>query len=295
MPDRVDFFRHVGFRVRQLRQAREWSLLALATDAKISPRFLTEVEAGRANPSLRRLLALAAALEVELSDLFPERALRGGPRAAIDRLLDARDYDELHAIRRELQLRYGRKQRQVIALLGVRGAGKSRLGSELARVLQLEFLELDDAVVERSGLSLSALFALHGESYYRQVEPQCLVEVFAREKPLVLATGGGIVEHLESYDLLLRHTVTVWLDARADRLWERVVGQGDERPMRGRATALAQLNLLLERRRPLYSRALLHVETSDTEPARLTGDLVEQLQLLKADLGQSAVGENASL
>ena len=85
-------------------------------------------------------------------------------------------------------------------------------------------------MVERSGLSLSALFALHGESYYRQVEHQCLMEVFAREKPLVLATGGGIVEHLESYDLLLRHTVTVWLDARADRLWERVVGQGDERP-----------------------------------------------------------------
>jgi XRE family aerobic/anaerobic benzoate catabolism transcriptional regulator len=160
---------------------------------------------------------------------------------------------------------------------------------ELARALNLKFLELDDAVVERSGLSLSALFALHGEAYYRQVEHQCLVEVLAREEPLVLATGGGVVEHLESYDLLLRHTVTVWLDARADRLWERVVGQGDERPMKGRATALAQLNLLLERRRPLYSRALLHVETSDIPAARLTGDLVEQIQLLKADVGQSEV------
>lgn len=295
MLDSDEFCRHVGFRVRQLRQARDWSLLALATGAGISPRFLTEVEAGRANPSLRRLLALAAALEVELTDLLPARALRGGPRAAIDRFLDARDYEELHAIRRELQLRYGRRQRQVIALLGVRGAGKSRMATELARALKLDVLELDEAVVERSGLSLSALFALHGEAYYRQVEHQCLVEVLAREEPLVLATGGGIVEHLESYDLLLRHTVTIWLDARADRLWERVVGQGDERPMKGRSTALAQLNLLLERRRPMYSRALLHVDTSDTTPARLSGDLVEQLQLLKADLGQSVIDEAGSL
>lgn len=289
MPDTVELLRHVGFRIRQLRQAREWSLLALAAGAEISPRFLTEMEAGRANPSVKRLLKVAQALDVELSDLLPDRALRGGPRAAIDRLLDARDYEELHAIRRQLQLRYGRKQRQVIALLGLRGAGKSRTATELARVLDLEILELDEAVVDRTGLDLASLFALHGEAYYRQVEHQCLVETLAQERPLVLATGGGIVEHLESFDLLLRHTVTVWLDARADRLWERVVGQGDERPMEGRSTALAQLNLLLERRRPLYSRALIHLETSDATTSRVVGELVEQLQLLKADRAQSAV------
>ncbi len=284
MLNRIDPIQ-LGGRLRRLRQERAWSVLALATGAGLSSRYVTEVEAGRANPTLKALDQLAQAFDLRLVDLLP-KPHSVGPKAAIERVLDRRSFEELEGIARTLELRFERRQRRVVALLGVRGSGKSLIGAELAARLGLKFVELDTLVEQRSGLPLGELFSLHGESYYRQIEEVCLSEVLSADEPMVLATGGGIVEHLESYDLLLRCAVTVWLSAHPETLWARVVAQGDARPMAGRATALAQLRLLLTRRASLYAKAQLKVDTNDALPHRLVADLVEDLQLLRADKGQ---------
>jgi len=284
MLNRIDG-RQLGQRVRRLRQERTWSVLALASGAGLSSRYVTEVEAGRANPSLKALDQLAQAFGLDLLELMPKK--RGqGPRAAIDRVLERRSFDELEGIARELGLRFEQRRRRVIALLGVRGAGKTQIGTQLAERLELPFVELDELVAERAGLPLAELFSLYGEAYYRQIEQACLTEVLAADKPIVLATGGGVVEHIESYDLLLRCALTVWLSAGAETLWARVVAQGDKRPMAGRETALAQLRLVLTRREPLYRKAQLHVGTEGALPYRLVVDLVEELQWMRADKAQ---------
>ena len=284
MPNRIDG-QQLGQRVRRLRQERSWSVLALATGAGLSSRYVTEVEAGRANPSLKALDQLAEAFGLSLLELMP-KARTQGPRASIERVLERRTFDELESIARELELRFERRRRRVIALLGVRGAGKTLIGKQLAQRLELPFVELDELVAERAGLPIADLFSLYGEAYYRQIEQTCLTQILAADKPLVLATGGGVVEHLESYDLLLRCAVTVWLSASAETLWARVVAQGDERPMAGRETALAQLRLLLTRREPLYRKAQLQVGTESALPYRLVADLVEELQWMRADRAQ---------
>ncbi len=284
MPDRVDTGQ-LGQRIRRLRQERSWSVLALASGADLSARYVTEVEAGRANPSVKALDQLAQAFGLSLLELMPKMRA-SGPRAAIDRVLERRSFEELESIARELELRFEQRRRRVIALLGVRGAGKTEVGTELAQRLELPFVELDARVAERAGLPISELFSLYGEAYYRQIEQTCLSQILAADEPLVLATGGGVVEHLQSYDLLLRCALTVWLSAPAETLWSRVVAQGDERPMAGRETALAQLRLLLARREPLYRQAQLHVVTEGVRPYRLVADIVDELQWMRADKAQ---------
>ena len=279
----------LGLRVRRLRQERGWSVLALATGASLSARYVTEVEAGRANPSLKALDQLAEAFNLTLIQLLPKRQA-AGPRQRIERLLERRTFEELSDLARELELRFEQRQRRVITLLGVRGAGKSTVGRELAERLSMPFVELDDLVAAQAGLPIAELISLYGESYYRQIEQRCLGDVLAQDKPSVVATGGGVVENLQSYDLLLRCTLSVYLSAEAETLWTRVLEQGDTRPMAGKDTALAQLKLLIVRREHLYAKAQVRVETDGRIPSRLVSNLVEDIQLLRADHAQLRQG-----
>ena len=223
----------LGAAIRARRERRGLSVTALATRSGLSSRFLTELQAGRANISVARLARLASELGTTASEL----------------LADSEDGD-------------GADGPRVIALLGVRGAGKSTIGTELARHLGIEFAELDRLVEAEAGLSLSEIFAIHGEAYFREVEVAGLRRFLARGVDAVLATGGGIVENAAAWKLLDEHTVTVWLRASADAHWSRVVGQGDPRPMAGRPAAKSELRRLLARRAPLYRRARYHVDTS---------------------------------
>ena len=279
----------LGLRVRRLRQERGWSVLALAASASLSSRYITEVEAGRANPSLKALDQLAEAFDLTLAQLLP-KVRAAGPRQRIERLLERRTFDELSDLAREFELRFEQRQRRVITLLGIRGAGKSTLGRDLAERLAMPFIELDDLVASQAGLPVAELISLYGESYYRQIEQRCLGDVLAQDKPVVVATGGGVVENLQSFDLLLRCALSVYLSAEAETLWERVLKQGDRRPMAGRDTALAQLRLLIVRREHLYAKAQLRVETDGRIPSRLVSNLVEDIQLLRADHAQLRQG-----
>lgn len=218
----------LGATVRALRAAKDWTRRDLAQAAGISERFLADVEAGRANPSILRLAELAAALGVELA-----RLLESG----------------------------GAARQPHIALLGLRGAGKSTVGRVLAERMGCRFVELDAMVEAMSGLQLDELFQLHGEAYYREVERTALNETLAGS-PSVLAVGGGIVSDAASYSLLRAGARTVWLRARPEDHWHRVLAQGDTRPMAGNERAFADLRRILAEREPLYRRAELIVDTS---------------------------------
>lgn len=222
--------RALGERLRELRGERGLGLAELALRSGLSRRFLTEAEAGRANPSLQSLARLAEALEVELPDLLrrPPRTYRGGR----------------------------------VALVGLRGAGKTSVGRRLAQELEAPFVELDQRVEALAGMELGALFALHGEEHFHQLEAEALEAVLAEGDHLVLATGGSIVAVPSTFERLLRTCRTVWLEATPQEHFQRVLDQGDRRPMQDRPRAMEELRAILDRRRPLYARCELAVETS---------------------------------
>ncbi|HEY7413036.1 MAG TPA: shikimate kinase [Vicinamibacteria bacterium] len=221
----------MGRQVRALREEKGLSARALAARAALSVRFLVEVEKGVANISVRKLAGLAHAL--------------GTSPAALLRLPAA-------------------AARPVVALVGLRGAGKTTIGKRLARRLRVPFVELDRRVEEAAGLSLSEIFALHGDGYYRRLEQETLEHVLAEGagRPFVLATAGGLPTSPEAYALLRRRALTVWLRARPEDHWNRVVQQGDRRPMAEHPEAMAELRRLLAAREPLYAQAHHTVDTS---------------------------------
>lgn len=220
----------LGRRARALRAERGWTRRELSARSGLSARFLVQVESGAGNLSVRSLASLAAAL--------------GSTPAA---LLSAPD---------------GEAARPVIALLGLRGAGKTTIGRKLARRLHVPFVELDQRVEQAAGLPLGELFRLHGESYYRRLERETLEGLLAAERSLVLATGGGLVTSGGTWGLLLRRALTFWLRARPQDHWNRVVQQGDRRPMAEHPEAMAELRRLLASREPLYAQAAHTVDTS---------------------------------
>ena len=230
-------------RARHLRQQRGLTLRGLADRSGLSLRFLMDVEAGRGNISVRRLADLAAALQTTPADL-----------------VTAHDEDP---------------QPRVVALLGLRGSGKTTIGRRLARRLRLRFVELDKQVEARAGMPLGELFSLHGEEFYRRLERETLADLLASRQSMVLAVGGGLVTAPETYAQLLRQTTTVWLRARVDDYWNRVVRQGDRRPIDQHPQAREALRQLVTRRDPLYTRADVTVDTSSLSIAQ-TVDRVER-------------------
>ena len=231
----------LGRRARARRQERQWTLREVAERSGVSPRFLVQLESGRGNISVRRLADLARALETS-----PAELLSG---------LDSRQ--------------------PVIALLGLRGAGKTTVGRRLAKRLHIPFVELDRRVEQAANLSLAELFSLHGEEYYRRLEREVLASVLGERQPIVLATGGGIVTAPETYALLRRSALTVWLRAKPEDHWNRVVRQGDRRPMADHPQAMADLRSLLATREPLYASASRTVDTSGRSVDRIVDDLAD--------------------
>jgi XRE family transcriptional regulator, aerobic/anaerobic benzoate catabolism transcriptional regulator len=223
----------LGRTVREHRRARGWTLAETSAEAGISVRFLADVEAGRGNISVVRLADLSRAFGCTPSDLLERR----GP------------------VR--------------LALLGLRGAGKSSVGALVAARLRVPFVELDQRVEEAVGLPLAEIFAVHGEAYYRRMEREVLRRVLAGDGPFVLAAGGGLVTDATTYDSLQRGCTTVWLRCRPEEHMARVAAQGDLRPMAKRSDAMAELRTLLASRGPLYARADHTVETSGLSSDRV--------------------------
>lgn len=232
----------VGARIRALRERQGLSRRRLSEVSSVSERFLAELESGRGNISLGRFADVAEALGAT-----PAEMLSGASPAPADP--------------------------GVIALLGVRGAGKSTVGLKLARQRGVPFVEIDHRIEQAAGLSLSEVFELHGEAYYRRVEREVLARVLSATHSLVVATGGSIVNHRENFTMLRGRARTVWLRARAEDHWSRVVQQGDSRPMAKNPHAFMELRALLAAREPLYAAADHVVDTS----GRALAEVVDQV------------------
>jgi XRE family aerobic/anaerobic benzoate catabolism transcriptional regulator len=153
-----------------------------------------------------------------------------------------------------------------IALLGLRGAGKSTLGRMLAAAMEVPFHELDRDIERLAGTTLPEIFELHGQSGFRRLEREALDALVAGGDSLVIATGGGIVATAATYDLLLRSCRTVWIRATPEEHMRRVVAQGDMRPMHDTANAMGDLRAILASREPLYAQAELQFDTTGQEP-----------------------------
>jgi len=223
----MNLLEQVGGRVRELRTARSWTQKQLAERAGMSVRFLGQLEAGGANVSLVRLAEVAQALETSVVSLIE-------PQAA----------------------------RVKIALVGLRGAGKSTVGSQAATQLAWPFVELDTRVQHLSGMALSDIFEIHGSAGYHRFCVGALEVLLSDPEPAIIEVGGSVVANPQAWRLLEQRTLVVWLRAPAEAHLARVLDQGDTRPMEGFGDALDHLRDLLGAREPLYQRAgaSLHTE-----------------------------------
>jgi len=251
----------IGTRVRARRRELGLTAKVLAQRSGLSARFLSDVEAGRANISVGKLERLASAVELPLSSLLQPAG--GGVRAAIGTLLAGCSEVELVRALGVLEVILGRRTPRIVALVGIRGAGKSTVGVRLAAELGVEFIDLTDCIESRAGMGVGDLFTLHGEQFYRSIELACFSEIVAAQRPCVIALPGGIVTSDAAMELLRESCTSVWLRATAETYWERVFSQGDTRPMAGRQDAMADLRALIARREPLYQQADLVVDTAD--------------------------------
>ena len=259
-----ELLQDVGSRVRGIRNATGWTLREVADRSGVSPRFLSDLEAGRGNISVSRLADVARALETSLGKLLPPDTGSGSSIERVLTLVDRCSEEDLDELASWLGARFKERPNPLITLVGLRGAGKSTIGMALAGLLKVPFVELDALIEEEANLSLSELFSLHGESHYKRLAHDILLRLLARNEQMIVATGGSIVTDPESWSLLKRRTHTVWLKATPDDHWKRVLGQGDTRPMANRRSAMTDLRSILSIRAPLYSEAAQTIDTSST-------------------------------
>jgi len=256
----MNFLKDFGMRVADLRKQQGLSREELARRSKLSARFLADVEAGRGNLSLNKLAGLSEALRIPPSLLLAGLDSRNSVDSALAMIARC-DPTQMKELQLWLKTRLNPKEKK-LALIGLRGAGKTTIGKKLAKNLKFEFVELDERIEKAAGLTLQNIFELHGEDYYRQLEQDVLMNLILLRRPLVIATGGGIVTRNETYDLLQRNCFTIWLKAAPENHWNRVLKQ-DPRPMANRPDAFAQLQNILNRREPLYALADYTVDTSN--------------------------------
>ena len=241
----VTFLESVGAAVRSQRERKGWSRRELAGASGVSERFLAQLETGDGNISLRRFAEVAHALGTTPAALLAPAESHAGTKP--------------------------------IALLGVRGAGKSTIGAALAKKLDVRFVEVDQEIEGATGLLLGDVFTLHGEAYYRRVEREVLTRLLAESSPMVLATGGSIVNDPTNFALLKNRAHTIWLRARPEDHWNRVVAQGDQRPMAENPHAFEELRALLAARQKLYARADRTVDTSGRTLKQVVAEIVSDV------------------
>ena len=274
-PDKNLLLSGLGTRVRALRLEAGLTVKDFAERAALSPRFVHQLEGGAANISIAGLARVATALGRSVHELIPPASNDDSLSAEIWRLRSDSSSDDLDDLRQWLESRKGRKARpRFIALIGLRGAGKSTIGPMLARRMKSEFVEIDKLVEEAAGMSLGEIFATHGEAYYRKLERESILGLF-RNGGCVLAPGGSVVVDVESWELIKRRCFTVWLHATPNEFMSRMRRQGDTRPMQGRPSAMDELRALLARREPLYAESHLVIRTTQKSPRQVVAQIAK--------------------
>jgi XRE family aerobic/anaerobic benzoate catabolism transcriptional regulator len=292
------FLEQLGQRVRTMRALRGMSRKVLAKVSGISERYIAQLEAGRGNVSIVLLRRVSNAMGAHLEDLIP--AAEPSPDWAVIRdLLRKASPSQVAQAKDVLAGQNASAQRLKsfagIALIGLRGAGKSTLGKLLAKKIGWNFVELNKEIEAQNGLSIAEIIALYGQEGFRRMEQAALTQLLARTELTVLATGGGIVSEPVTFDLILSSFYTIWLKAEPEEHMARVRKQGDLRPMADDRSAMAELRNILVSRDPLYARASAVVDTAglsvDAAAARLLDAVAPVLQSESKAFGlRSAAG-----
>jgi XRE family aerobic/anaerobic benzoate catabolism transcriptional regulator len=257
------FLSRLGERLRLLRAQRGMTRRALSQQSRVSERYIAQMEAGSGNVSILLLRALARALAVPTTDLLADKPVDA---LLLERLLERLTPVQLEAARALLMEHFAAPKvglrRQRLALIGLRGAGKSTLGGMLAERLGYRFHELDREIEREAGVELREIFELHGQAGFRRLEQRVLERLVAEPPGMVVATGGSIVAEPATFELLLRACLTIWIRASPQEHMQRVIEQGDLRPMRDNKQSMADLRAILASRESLYARADLTLDTS---------------------------------
>jgi XRE family transcriptional regulator, aerobic/anaerobic benzoate catabolism transcriptional regulator len=261
-----DPLKSLADRVRQTRARRGMTRKQLARDSGVSERYLAQIEAGHGNISVLVLRQLAKALNVSVDVLlFEDSELPVELVHTVEflRRLPVEDLKLAHQLLLDQFVGVDPAARhRRIALIGLRGAGKSSLGAALAERLEMPFLELDRLIEQESGLTLDLIFDFRGQSGFRQLERQCLEAVIQEHLRFVMATGGSLVSEPGTFERLLSSCFTVWVRASPEEHMERVMAQGDMRPMANSRDAMSDLKRILAEREALYSKADIQVDTA---------------------------------
>lgn len=266
-PARDPVLQALGERVRMMRARKGVSRKALAGSSGVSERHLANLELGVGNASIVVLTQVANALGCTVADLISDDGQASPEKMLINALLTDRSEADLTKARVALSELFGEAgthaaRRRRIALIGLRGAGKSTMGQLLAEDLGVPFIELTREVERVAGCSLAEIQSLLGQTAYRRYERRALEEVIGLYPDAVIATPGGIVSDPGTYKLLLSECMTIWLQASPEEHMQRVVTQGDLRPMAGNSEAMDDLKRILVSRAPMYGKAGLTMDTS---------------------------------
>jgi XRE family transcriptional regulator, aerobic/anaerobic benzoate catabolism transcriptional regulator len=279
-PEGEAYLALVGERVRVARTARGMTRKALSAASGVSERYLADLETGTGNASLLVLRQIARAADISVETLIadqpdtaglPDNDAPGQSRGytALTTLLQRLSPADLAEARRLIEHRFApvpKTAPQRIALVGLRGAGKTTLGAALATELGVPFIELDREIERASGMELAEIFATHGPATFRQLEYKCLETTIATYPRAVIATGGSLVTEPATFDLLLTSCTTIWLRAAPGMHMSRVVAQGDLRPMADNPRAMEDLAAILAARAPLYAKARFALDTTGLTP-----------------------------
>ena len=260
----------LGTRVRSLRSRRGITRKELALTADVSERHLANLEYGVGNASFLVLLQVARALQCSLAELVGDVTTSSPEWLLIRELLEHRDEAMLRRVRESIGTLLGTgganggdtQRSSRIALIGLRGAGKSTLGRMLAEDLDFPFIELSREIEKFAGCSISEIQGLYGQSAYRRYERRAVEETIQIYPEAVIATPGGLVSDAASFNLLLTHCTTVWLKAAPEDHMARVIAQGDMRPMGHSKEAMEDLKGILVGRSAFYSKAEFELDTS---------------------------------
>jgi XRE family aerobic/anaerobic benzoate catabolism transcriptional regulator len=264
---RHPFLTTLGERVRTLRARRGLTRKAVAQSARVSERHLANLESGTGNASILILLQVAQALQCTIFELLGDVTTSSPEWLLIRELLEKRNEGELRRVRQQIGDMFGthgdeQARSNRIALVGLRGAGKTTLGQRLADDLGFPFIELSREIEKFAGCSISEIHNLYGTNAYRRYERRALEEAIQIYPEVVIATPGGLVSDSATFNETLSHCFTVWLKAAPEDHLARVAAQGDMRPMAGSKEALEDLKRILEGRSAFYAKADLAFDTS---------------------------------
>ncbi len=277
--DEQAFLTTLGRRVRERRDDAQLTRRRLAELSGLSERYLAQLEAGDGNISILLIRRVAEALDCPLEQLMGDRVVDPGIIATVELLRGLRPEQRREAVL-AIRQRFGeasRERARRVALVGLRGAGKSTLGARLAARWKVPFFELDQQIERELGATLGSIFSMYGQDTYREAEHGVLERLTRAHRSCVIATGGSLVLEPRTYELLRERCLTVWLCATPEQHMDRVIAQGDLRPIRGREHAMAELRTILKQRERLYALADAAVDTSDADEAQTLQRLLDAI------------------